>query len=849
MKTTHSRLLLLAALWAAPVSAQIPTSTFDPPGVANVLLGKTVTTSPAAQDPANWPQSWTVDGTTPLQGQGWSFVFNGYPNASYNEYLAVSGLTSGFSKVRLFSYDHPSLTVRDVEIYYSTSVLTGAALLDPANYTSLGTFSPTGRILNYYARAYPGGDGSLWYYFDIPLTTPAPEGTQSLLARMVSGPGEGGGSGSVIGEIAAFTSTLPPAVSGTWNVTGGGSWTNASNWDPNGVPGNGGTAAFGAAITGNADVTLDGDKLISGLTFDNATKSYTISQGSSGTLTLSSDSGPVPATVTSGSHEISAPVGLLSDLAVSVPNSGDTFTLSGTLVGSSGVTKTGPGKLVLSGTGTNIGGTLTISEGTLALDGSGTYSGQLGGSGMLVKEGGTQVNLTYGDNSSSTGDITVSGGILQVNNGNNKHPLGNGSGGTAQTITINSGATLSLADDNPLGPAPAFDTTSHPAKMVINGGTLSMPANHGMALCNDSIEMTGGNINAPFVIGNFTPRYSYINSIPFTPTTATIHASATPSTITGPEMLLRGFIHFNVEFGATLQISSQITTDDGPTSAVIKEGPGTMILTHGNNTNPSATTVSAGRLNVNGGLTGGGTVTVAATGNLGGSNGSISGAVPLDSGGAAIFALSGTYNTGNDHLALGNNLTLNDNVVKIEGPATLDQSADYELMSYTGDITGSFNPAPTWVGTPPSNAALFSVVTDAVNKKILLHSSVTTLTYEAWAATHGISGEPAGGDFEGDGMTNFQEYAFGLTPTSGTSVNPISVPLNAATGKFSYTRTANTGLSYTVWTSTDLQTWDGPAAVSESVGAPVGGVETVQVTLSGYTPPPGGKLFVRVQAQ
>ncbi|MCX6880349.1 MAG: Ig-like domain-containing protein [Verrucomicrobia bacterium] len=128
-----------------------------------------------------------------------------------------------------------------------------------------------------------------------------------------------------------------------------------------------------------------------------------------------------------------------------------------------------------------------------------------------------------------------------------------------------------------------------------------------------------------------------------------------------------------------------------------------------------------------------------------------------------------------------------------------------------------------------------------------LEAAGATLTYEAWASTHGIPGEPAGGDYDGDAMTNFQEYAFGLDPTSGTSVNPIKVQLDKAAGTFSYTRTVGTGLAYTVWTSTDLQTWDGPAAVSASVGT-VGDVETVEVTLSGSTPPLGGTLFVRVQA-
>ncbi|MCX6880416.1 MAG: hypothetical protein NTW21_42410 [Verrucomicrobia bacterium] len=127
---------------------------------------------------------------------------------------------------------------------------------------------------------------------------------------------------------------------------------------------------------------------------------------------------------------------------------------------------------------------------------------------------------------------------------------------------------------------------------------------------------------------------------------------------------------------------------------------------------------------------------------------------------------------------------------------------------------------------------------------------VSGTTYEVWASTHGIPGEPAGGDYDGDAMTNFQEYAFGLDPTKGSSVNPIKVLLDKVAGTFSYTRTAGSGLTYTVWTSTDLQTWDGPAAASQTPRVPVvDGVETVDVQLTGYTPPPGGTLFARVKAE
>ena len=103
-------------------------------------------------------------------------------------------------------------------------------------------------------------------------------------------------------------------------------------------------------------------------------------------------------------------------------------------------------------------------------------------------------------------------------------------------------------------------------------------------------------------------------------------------------------------------------------------------------------------------------------------------------------------------------------------------------------------------------------------------------------------------DPDGDGLTNQQEYAFGLNPTLGSSVNPITVPLDKTTGTFTYTRRATpaiTGLAYTVLTSTDLVTWT-PDGGSESI-ATAGEVQSVTFTVT--NPAVDGKLFVRVKAQ
>jgi autotransporter-associated beta strand protein len=120
--------------------------------------------------------------------------------------------------------------------------------------------------------------------------------------------------------------------------------------------------------------------------------------------------------------------------------------------------------------------------------------------------------------------------------------------------------------------------------------------------------------------------------------------------------------------------------------------------------------------------------------------------------------------------------------------------------------------------------------------------------YDNWMNRYpGFNLTDQAADPDKDGLTNYQEFAFGLNPSKGTSANPITAPLDKGRHTFSYTRYVYSHLGYTVWTSTDLKDWAGPAAATQTVVSTRDGVETVEVGL--LSPPSGDRLFVRVQAQ
>ncbi len=135
-----------------------------------------------------------------------------------------------------------------------------------------------------------------------------------------------------------------------------------------------------------------------------------------------------------------------------------------------------------------------------------------------------------------------------------------------------------------------------------------------------------------------------------------------------------------------------------------------------------------------------------------------------------------------------------------------------------------------------------------VNVRAAAAQDVEATDYDVWAGSHELSGG-ADDDDDGDGLTNSEEYAFGLLPDSQSSCNPMLTPLDKSTGKFLYARreAALTGYEYTIWTSTDLSSWSEDTGATQEVIDLWAGIETVEATIShGLLDSP--VLFVKVKA-
>ncbi|MEK7952454.1 Ig-like domain-containing protein [Luteolibacter soli] len=145
-------------------------------------------------------------------------------------------------------------------------------------------------------------------------------------------------------------------------------------------------------------------------------------------------------------------------------------------------------------------------------------------------------------------------------------------------------------------------------------------------------------------------------------------------------------------------------------------------------------------------------------------------------------------------------------------------------------------------GTSPFTGSYFLMPRDPGD-------AVSMTDVALWRADHGVTNPNSAADDDGDGRDNAYEYAFGLDPRSAASSSAIVGNLDPATGKFSFTRRppAMTGLSYRVFTSSNLTSWTQDGAATLNVTSLTNDVETVEVTLGTPAPLPSSSFFIRVE--
>ncbi len=192
-----------------------------------------------------------------------------------------------------------------------------------------------------------------------------------------------------------------------WQQSGGGNWSNASNWAvvlPNGVDMQ---ANFYGDITAPSTINVDGVNTVGRITFDNANR-YTL--GGAGSIILDDSADQSQINVRSGSHTIAVPVSMASDTTITVIPTTSTLTISGVISsnGSTGITVCGFGTLLLTSSNTYTGAT-NVSTGTL------TVTGSIAGSVNVSTTAGATLNAA-GPVNAGLSKLTVlnSGGAVNI---------------------------------------------------------------------------------------------------------------------------------------------------------------------------------------------------------------------------------------------------------------------------------------------------------------------------------------------------------------------------------------------------------------------------------------------------
>jgi autotransporter-associated beta strand protein len=151
------------------------------------------------------------------------------------------------------------------------------------------------------------------------------------------------------------------------------------------------------------------------------------------------------------------------------------------------------------------------------------------------------------------------------------------------------------------------------------------------------------------------------------------------------------------------------------------------------------------------------------------------GSLSLSGGATVYFDVSGSYNSGNDQIVVGGDLTLSSSdaihINAMTGGGELDVTGDYVLFAVTGSTTMATTPIIVWDGTAPANYLNYSLVKSG-NNVVLRYSASTAPAVTATATP--------------SSLTRYQSTTIAATVAPGsTGVSSVKVDLSAIGGSAS----------------------------------------------------------------
>jgi autotransporter-associated beta strand protein len=595
--------------------------------------------------------------------------------------------------------------------------------------------------------------------------------------------------------------------------------------------------------------------------------------------------------------------GLLSPSNVTVENPANTYSFVGTggFTGAGTIHKNASGVIEIGTPNENFQGTLNINAGIFRIIEGGTWGlapinnnaaleldvptdstfpGLVAGTGTLTKRGPGTVTVGGGPNdllstsvvynnlkvneNSFTGDVVIEGGRLRLNK---PSALGTSIDG-AKTVAVMDGAQLDINGFASTGRDNyrRDRTYSYQIAGAGNDGTGAL-VNHRGDLGSFAgvlnLELTadatiGGTAEfgiAYYFLGNSTPALNGVitgNGHTLTKTgTNPIRLRGPASNLTivvqegtiwgdgSPDCLGGASGSVTVHTGATLKIRGAIF------NPVSQPGPMTIATPITFHAGANLRSDETGAVTWAGPITLDGLVDVYLENSDHNITGPVSGSGGIVKSGPDILTLasSNTY-TGPT--------TVSEGTVIIQQPYLANTSAVTVAsgavlnLAFTGtDVVGALTLGGVVMGPGVYNATTHPLLLAGTGALKVVDPD----DYANWSGSSGfnLNGGPNDDD-DFDGLSNFEEYAFGLNPTNPASLSPIAPPDRSA-GTFTYTRRKSSlaALSYAYESSTTLDAWDSftpPVPDSTDDGNPV---ETITVTIpAALLTEPG--LYLRVKA-